>query len=221
MMACASLRIALLAAAATAFTAPRGSALRSHRRAAPLRAAPLDAPVLAQLPHASTLVVGDLSSINAFQKDHTFLEGIIVSIVISLVVKEIRRRIEKPIMDEVGRRVASQMKPEPAAITTSSWAKLVGCVVLDLLGDTSELIPFLGEFTDIAYAPVEASVLKALFQSNAIAAFGFVEEILPFTDVIPTFTLSWCLATLWPTTPLAKRLLPEAAAANTIVPSSK
>ena len=42
--------------------------------------------------HASTLVVGDLSSINAFQKDHTFLEGIIVSIVISLVVKEIRRR---------------------------------------------------------------------------------------------------------------------------------
>ena len=64
-------------------------------------------------------------------------------------------------------------------------------------------------------------MLKALFQSNTIAAFGFVEEILPFTDVIPTFTLSWCLATLWPTTPLAKRLLPEAAAANTIVPSSK
>ena len=26
------------------------------------------------------------------------------------------------------------MKPEPAALTTSSWAKLVGCVVLDLLG---------------------------------------------------------------------------------------
>ncbi|KAH8046868.1 hypothetical protein JL720_16273 [Aureococcus anophagefferens] len=189
MMACASLRIALLAAAATAFTAPRGSALRSHRRAAPLRAAPLDADVLAQLPHASTLVVGDLSSINAFQKDHTFLEGIIVSIVISLVVKEIRRRIEKPIMDEVGRRRVAD-EAEPAAITTSSWAKLVGCVVLDLLGDTSELIPFLGEFTDIAYAPVEASVLKALFQSNTIAAFGFVEEILPFTDVIPTFTLS-------------------------------
>ena len=52
-------------------------------------------------------------------------------------------------------------------------------------------------------------LLNLFFQSPAIAAFGFVEEILPFTDVIPTFALSWCLATLWPTTPLARRLLPE------------
>ena len=41
-------------------------------------------------------------------------------------------------------------------------------------------------------------------------AFGFAEEILPFTDIIPTFTISWCLATLWPTTALARRLLPSA-----------
>ena len=42
-----------------------------------------------------------------------------------------------------------------------------------------------------------------------LAGFGFFEEILPFTDVIPTFTLTWCLSTLWPTTPLAKKLLPQ------------
>ena len=54
-----------------------------------------------------------------------------------------------------------------------------------------QLIPFLGEFTDVAFAPIEAGLLKLLFQSNAIAGIGFVEEILPFTDVIPTFTLSW------------------------------
>ena len=37
---------------------------------------------------------------------------------------------------------------------------------------------------------------------------SFLEEILPFTDVVPTFTISWCLKNLWPTTRLAKRLLP-------------
>ena len=60
-----------------------------------------------------------------------------------------------------------------------------------------------------AYAPVEAGLIKLLFQSNALAAFGFVEEILPFTDVVPTFTISWALKNLWPTTPLARRLLPQ------------
>ena len=53
---------------------------------------------------------------------------------------------------------------------------------------------------------VEAALLTAFFKSPAIAAFGFAEEILPFTDIVPTFTLSWCLSTLWPTTPLASSL---------------
>ena len=66
-----------------------------------------------------------------------------------------------------------------------------------------------GELTDLGFTPLEAGALKLLFQSNSLAAFGFAEEILPFTDIIPTCTLSWCLATLWPTTPLGKRLLPE------------
>lgn len=47
-----------------------------------------------------------------------------------------------------------------------------------------------------------------------IAGFGFLEEILPFTDVIPTFKLSWCLANLWPTTQLIQRLLPEVASSS-------
>ena len=55
---------------------------------------------------------------------------------------------------------------------------------------------------------------QLFFNSNALAGLGFVEEILPFTDVIPTFTISWCLATLWPTTPLARKLLPQPAPAT-------
>ena len=94
-------------------------------------------------------------------------------------------------------------------IEAGAWAKLALCVVLDLAGDASELIPFLGEFTDLGFAPVEAALIKALFQSNALAGIGFVEEILPFTDVVPTFTISWALQNVWPTTPLARKLLPQ------------
>jgi hypothetical protein len=76
----------------------------------------------------------------------------------------------------------------------------------DLAGDASELVPFLGEFTDVVYAPVEAALLVGLFKSNLIGGLGFIEEILPFTDVVPTFCIGWCLQNLWPTTPLARKL---------------
>lgn len=154
-------------------------------------------------------LAGLVATIEAFQQSHSFLIGILVTIATNLIIGEARRRVEKPVMDEVGRRVAAQVTPDTNQIGGSDWAKLGACVALDLAGDASELIPFLGEFTDIAYAPVEAALLKAFFKSDLIAGFGFLEELLPFTDIIPTFTLSWCLATLWPTTPVAKALLPQ------------
>ena len=167
----------------------------------------------------STLVVADIvADSQTFLADHKFIVGVVTAIATKLVINEVRRIVEKPIMDEFGRRVASGLKPEPADVSAEGWAKLVGCLALDLAGDASELIPGLGELTDVVYAPVEAGLLKALFASNAIAAFGFVEEILPFTDIIPTFTLSWCLANLWPTTGLAKKLVPDLAKQNTLLP---
>ena len=109
-------------------------------------------------------------------------------------------------MDKVSAKVSEEMTPDTTRLETGQWGTLALCVVMDVAGDASELIPFLGEFTDVGYAPIEAALLKALFKSNLIAGFGFVEEILPFTDVVPTFTISWCLKNLWPTTPLARRL---------------
>ena len=160
-------------------------------------------------------------SFDVLSGDHTFLEGVVLAVATKIAINEVRRRVEKPVMDEFGRRVASGLKPEPADVTAEGWAKLVGCLILDLAGDASELIPGLGELTDVVYAPVEAGLLKALFASNAIAAFGFAEELLPFTDIIPTFTLSWCLANLWPTTGLAKQLVPDLAKKNTLLPAGQ
>lgn len=150
---------------------------------------------------------------NEFQDNHTFLQGLLLTIAVKILIGEVRRRIEKPILDEAGRRVGKAAKegltPDIEEVKVGDWAKLGGCVAMDLAGDASELIPFLGEFTDVAFAPAEAALLQILFKSPIISAFGFVEEILPFTDVVPTFTLSWLLSTLFPTTPLAKGLLPS------------
>lgn len=144
-----------------------------------------------------------------FVKENAFLLGVLFTILTRLVINEIRQRIEKPVLDEAGRRVAANLTPDADAIEPVAWAKLAGCVVMDAAGDASELVPVLGEFTDVGFAPLEAYLLKLLFGSNAIAGFGFFEELLPFTDIIPTFTLAWCLSNLWPTTPLAQKLLPD------------
>jgi hypothetical protein len=153
------------------------------------------------------------AQIQNFQDNHTFLQGIVVALLSRYVVLEIRRRVEKPVMDEVTRRASEKAQKEltvdTEAIQLLDWAKLPVCIVLDLAGDASQALPILGEFTDLAYAPAEAAALKLLFQSNAIAGFGFAEEILPFTDVIPTFTLAWSLQNLFGNTPLAKKLLPD------------
>jgi len=75
------------------------------------------------------------------------------------------------------------------------WLKLVLCLAIDFAGDATYLFPGLGEAADIAYAPLEALALRTLFGGNLIAALGFVEEALPFTDVIPTATIGWLLQT--------------------------
>lgn len=70
------------------------------------------------------------------------------------------------------------------------------CVLLDLIGYASFSIPVLGEFSDIIWAPVSAFIFFRLFGGRMGVfggAFGFIEELLPFTDIIPTFSIAWCM----------------------------
>ena len=70
------------------------------------------------------------------------------------------------------------------------------CVLMDLLGCATYLIPFFGEFFDLVWAPVSAIVYMRLF-GGAKGLFGgvfnFLEELLPGLDIIPTFTITWFL----------------------------
>ena len=153
-----------------------------------------------KVPHASTRAKGPRPQVavchglDQFQSSHAFLISVIITIGSRFAIMELRRRIEKPVMDELGNRVAQEVTPDADQIDFVQWAKLAACIGLDLAGDASELIPFLGEFTDVAFAPVEAALVFSLFKSPLLSGIGFVEEILPFTDVIPTFCICWCVS---------------------------
>ena len=68
------------------------------------------------------------------------------------------------------------------------------CIFLDLIGMSSFVFPFLAEFTDVIWAPVSALIFTKLFGGRLGLIGGvlnFIEEILPFTDIIPSFTIAW------------------------------
>jgi hypothetical protein len=65
---------------------------------------------------------------------------------------------------------------------------------MDVIGYASFAIPGLGEFSDVVFAPISALVFYKLFGGWKGAfggIFNFAEEILPFTDFIPSFTIMW------------------------------
>jgi hypothetical protein len=71
---------------------------------------------------------------------------------------------------------------------------LTFCIVLDLIGCTSYLLPFFGEAEDIIWAPISAIIFYFLFGKKfgvMGGIFSFLEEISPGFDFIPTFTIAW------------------------------
>ena len=68
------------------------------------------------------------------------------------------------------------------------------CVLLDLVGMATYIFPAMGEFVDVIWAPISGYIFLKLF-GGRLGAIGsvlnFLEEILPFTDIIPSFTIAW------------------------------
>lgn len=71
--------------------------------------------------------------------------------------------------------------------------KLIASVLVDLVGSASYLIPFAGEGFDLAWAPISMVLVGAMYDGVMpnLKYLALVEELLPFTDVIPTATLGW------------------------------
>jgi len=101
-----------------------------------------------------------------------------------------------------GQRLVYQTGPRPSPIQLvkvvvphGMWNKLVLSLVIDFIGSASYLIPLAGEATDVAWAPIQTILIMAMYNdtSSSLKYVSFVEEILPFTDIIPTATMGWIM----------------------------
>ncbi len=74
------------------------------------------------------------------------------------------------------------------------YKKLILGLLFDGIGMLSFAIPFIGEFSDLIWAPVAGWLMTRLYKGKigqGAGIFTFIEEIIPGLDVIPTFTLMW------------------------------
>ncbi|KAE9193286.1 hypothetical protein PF004_g21060 [Phytophthora fragariae] len=71
--------------------------------------------------------------------------------------------------------------------------KLVASLAIDFLGNATFVVPGVGELADVLWAPVSAKMVDTLYKESSPHAkyVAFMEEVLPFTDFIPTATLAW------------------------------
>lgn len=67
-------------------------------------------------------------------------------------------------------------------------------ILFDAIGMLSFTVPTVGEFSDVIWAPIAAFLMTRMYKGTIGKVGGvvtFLEEIIPFTDVIPSFTLTW------------------------------
>ncbi|MEO8239163.1 MAG: hypothetical protein ABI793_16300 [Flavobacterium sp.] len=72
--------------------------------------------------------------------------------------------------------------------------KLLLGLLFDAVGMVTFTIPLIGEFADVVWAPIAAFIMSKMYKGRVgrvAAVLTFAEEILPFTDVIPSFTITW------------------------------
>ena len=83
-------------------------------------------------------------------------------------------------------------------------------LVYDLAGMATVAIPVIGPFLDILWAPYAAKKMTELYpgrKGKLASVLVFLEEILPGTDVIPTFTLMYLYTYVWKKEPSNVRVI--------------
>jgi hypothetical protein len=88
----------------------------------------------------------------------------------------------------MSQEIQTQIKPN-----TKNRDLILG-LLFDLIGMLSFSIPLIGEFSDVIWAPLAGFLMTYMYKGKMGKIAGtltFIEEIIPFTDFIPTFTLTW------------------------------
>jgi len=82
-------------------------------------------------------------------------------------------------------------------ILSNKYKRLVKGVLFDGIGMLTMGIPVIGPFLDIVWAPYAAKTMTEMYpgkKGKVASILLFVEEILPYTDIIPSFTIMWVYA---------------------------
>jgi hypothetical protein len=90
---------------------------------------------------------------------------------------------------------------------------LIKGLMYDAIGMVTMAIPLVGPFLDIAWAPFAANKMSEMYpgkKGKIASVLVFIEEILPFTDVIPTFTLMWFYTFVWKKESIQEEYIMEA-----------
>ena len=89
------------------------------------------------------------------------------------------------------------MSKRPKIIQTKKEKKyllLLLSLLFDTVGMLSFIVPGIGEFSDVIWAPISALLIYKMYkgvEGKIAGTVSFFEEIIPGLDIIPTFTLTW------------------------------
>lgn len=90
---------------------------------------------------------------------------------------------------------------------------LIKGLAYDAIGMATYAIPLIGPFLDLLWAPYAAKLMSDMYpgkKGKLASVIVFLEEILPGTDVIPTFTLMWLYTFVWKKEKTGKEMVIEA-----------
>jgi hypothetical protein len=77
---------------------------------------------------------------------------------------------------------------------TDKKTKLILSLIFDGIGMLSYIVPIFAESLDVIWAPISGLLLVIMYKGSVgkiAGLFGTVEELIPLTDIIPTFTITW------------------------------
>ncbi|WP_435625568.1 hypothetical protein [Flagellimonas sp.] len=76
----------------------------------------------------------------------------------------------------------------------SKYKDLLLGLLFDCIGMLSFVIPGIGEFSDVIWAPLAGWLMTRMYKGKIGQVAGvvtFVEELVPGWDFVPSFTLMW------------------------------
>ena len=82
----------------------------------------------------------------------------------------------------------------PIPAKNNKGTMLVLSLLFDFIGMVSYFVPVFAEVTDLVWAPISGILLITMYKGTIgklAGVFGFIEELVPFIDFIPTFTITW------------------------------